>query len=137
VWFNNQPFESPTPWFHGQVIDMLFFPLFDFVWPDWVPYVGGEEFLFFSPVFNVADSSIFLGVVTILIFQKKYFPEAHKHEVSHPVAEHVVSPPSPESIPMTPPNMEVSSELPDSNGSPAEVAPNPASPSDATPTDEK
>ena len=79
----NQPLESVTPWFHGQVIDMLFFPLFDFVWPHWVPYLGGEEFLFFSPVFNIADSSIFVGVATILIFQKKFFPEAHKkHDLS-------------------------------------------------------
>lgn len=77
VLFHNQPFESVTPWFHGQVIDMLFFPLFDFVWPNWVPYFGGEEFLFFSPVFNIADSSIFIGVATILIYQKRFFPDAH------------------------------------------------------------
>jgi signal peptidase II len=108
VWFNNQPFESPTPWFHGQVIDMLFFPLFNFVWPDWVPYVGGEEFLFFSPVFNVADSSIFMGVVTILIFQKKYFPESHKQGTTSPIAEHVVAPASPESISMMPPGVDLS-----------------------------
>lgn len=78
VLFQNNPLDSVTPWFHGQVIDMLFFPLFDFVWPNWVPIVGGEEFLFFSPVFNVADSSIFLGVATILLYQKKFFPEVHK-----------------------------------------------------------
>jgi len=78
ILFHNHPLESPTPWFHGQVIDMLFFPLFDFVWPNWVPYFGGDEFLFFSPVFNIADSSIFLGVTTILIFQKRFFPEIHK-----------------------------------------------------------
>jgi signal peptidase II len=77
VLFQNHPVDSVTPWFHGQVIDMLFFPLFDFVWPGWVPYVGGEEFLFFSPVFNIADSSIFIGVATILLWQKKFFPEAH------------------------------------------------------------
>ena len=78
VIFHNQPVDSVTPWFHGQVIDMLFFPLFDFMWPTWVPYVGGEDFLFFSPVFNIADSSIFIGVVTILLGQKKFFPEAHE-----------------------------------------------------------
>lgn len=81
VIFHNQPFEAVTPWFHGQVIDMLFFPLFNFTWPAWVPYVGGDDFLFFSPVFNIADSSIFLGVVSILIFQKRYFPEP-KFEVN-------------------------------------------------------
>lgn len=73
VLLDNAPAGSPTPWFHGQVIDMLFFPLFDGYYPDWFPIVGGNYFLFFSPVFNIADSSIFIGVVTILIFQKKFF----------------------------------------------------------------
>jgi signal peptidase II len=73
VLLNNAPFDSPTPWFHGQVIDMLFFPLVRFSWPNWVPILGGEDFLFFSPVFNIADSSIFCGVVAILIFQRKFF----------------------------------------------------------------
>ena len=73
VFLDNAPIGSPTPWFHGQVIDMLFFPLFDGYYPDWVPFMGGRYFLFFSPVFNVADSSIFIGVVTILIFQKRFF----------------------------------------------------------------
>ena len=73
VALNNAPFDSPTRWFHGQVIDMLFFPLVRFNWPEWVPFVGGDDFLFFSPVFNIADSSIFIGVVTILIFQRKFF----------------------------------------------------------------
>jgi len=77
VLLHNQPHDAVTPWFHGQVIDMLFFPIFDFIWPDWVPLVGGENFLFFSPVFNLADSSIFIGVVTILIFQKRFFKEHH------------------------------------------------------------
>jgi signal peptidase II len=75
VFLNNAPDNAPTPWFHGQVIDMLYFPVFDFVWPEWVPFVGGRYFEFFSPVFNIADSSIFLGVVTILIMQKKFFKE--------------------------------------------------------------
>ncbi len=75
VLLGNAPADAPTPWFHGQVIDMLYFPIFEFVWPDWVPYLGGKYFEFFSPVFNIADSSIFLGVVTILIMQKKFFKE--------------------------------------------------------------
>lgn len=75
VFLGNQLMGSYTPWFHGQVIDMLFFPIFDFTWPQWMPMVGGEYFLFFSPVFNIADSSIFIGVATILIFQKKFFKE--------------------------------------------------------------
>lgn len=75
VLLQNHPPNSPTPWFHGQVIDMLYFPIFDYVWPDWVPFVGGTYFEFFSPVFNIADSSIFIGVVIILIFQRRFFGE--------------------------------------------------------------
>jgi signal peptidase II len=87
VFLHNAPLDSPTPWFHGQVIDMLFFPLVRFNWPEWMPVVGGEDFLFFSPVFNIADSSIFMGVVAILIFQKKFFSEhtgVHITPVSDP-----------------------------------------------------
>jgi signal peptidase II len=78
VLLNNAPADSPTPWFHGQVIDMLYFPMFDFVWPQWVPFLGGRYFEFFSPVFNIADSSIFIGVVIILIMQRKFFKEKHE-----------------------------------------------------------
>ncbi|PGH39657.1 MAG: lipoprotein signal peptidase [Candidatus Nephrothrix sp. EaCA] len=78
VWLNNAPPDSPTPWFHGQVIDMLFFPLFDVQLPNALPLIGGKGFLFFSPVFNIADSSIFIGVSIILIFQKKFFPQEAK-----------------------------------------------------------
>jgi signal peptidase II len=92
VLLNNHPANSPTPWFHGQVIDMLFFPLFDYTWPDWVPYVGGEYFLFFSPVFNIADSSIFMGVVIILIFQRRFFGEKmHHEEYPSTATDHVTS----------------------------------------------
>jgi len=79
VLLNNNPVGSSTPWFHGQVIDMLFFPMFEYVWPDWVPGVGGDYFLFFSPVFNIADSSIFVGVVIILIRQKRFFKHSHEN----------------------------------------------------------
>lgn len=79
VLLHNAPFGAVTPWFHGQVIDMLFFPIAEFYWPTWVPVVGGQYFLFFSPVFNIADSSIFLGVLFILIFQKRFF--AHEQQM--------------------------------------------------------
>ena len=75
VFLNNQPDGAYSPWFHGQVIDMLYFPIFDFYFPEWIPLKGGDYFEFFSPVFNIADSSIFIGVVMILIFQKRFFPE--------------------------------------------------------------
>lgn len=80
VFLDNAPLDAPTKWFHGQVIDMLYFPLFEFYMPQWIPWLGGKHFLFFSPVFNIADSSIFLGVVSILIFQKKFFPEKKTEE---------------------------------------------------------
>ncbi|MGN6212498.1 lipoprotein signal peptidase [Parafilimonas sp.] len=66
--------------FHGQVVDMLYFPIIDTTYPSWFPIASwrGQEFLFFSPVFNLADSSISIGVIALLIWQKKFFPQ-HKH----------------------------------------------------------
>ena len=93
VFLGNHLEDSPTPWFHGQVIDMLFFPLFDFYWPEWVPGVGGEYFLFFSPVFNIADSSIFIGVVVILIFQRSFFKDRYDaHHQGDDAVTHAVPP---------------------------------------------
>jgi signal peptidase II len=86
VFLNNAPMESPSPWFHGQVIDMLYFPLFDFYWPEWVPIKGGQYFEFFSPVFNIADSSIFMGVVIILFSQKRFFKEELEGNSEHILA---------------------------------------------------
>lgn len=56
---------------YGRVVDMLYFPLFEFVWPKWVPFIGGEYFEFFEPVFNIADSAITIGIALILIFYRK------------------------------------------------------------------
>ena len=61
--------------FHGKVVDMLHFPLFDGFYPDWVPVIGGDYFAFFRPVFNVADSSITIGVTLLILFQKRFFGE--------------------------------------------------------------
>ena len=59
---------------HGKVVDMLYFPIItDATIPKWVPVWGGEPFEFFRPVFNIADASISIGVLTILLFQKKFF----------------------------------------------------------------
>ncbi len=66
--------------FHGKVVDMLFFPLIEGVYPRWLPFLGGREFLFFRPVFNIADSSITIGVFIILIFQKRFFAHKEEHE---------------------------------------------------------
>jgi signal peptidase II len=60
---------------HGKVVDMFYFPILSGQYPGWLPIIGGQEFIFFRPVFNVADSSITLGIVSILLFQKKFFKE--------------------------------------------------------------
>lgn len=58
--------------FHGRVVDMLYFPIIDTVLPDWVPVWGGKPFSFFDPVFNIADAAISGGVITLLLFQKRF-----------------------------------------------------------------
>jgi signal peptidase II len=58
---------------HGRVVDMLYFPIAEGHFPKWFPIWGGQEFEFFRPVFNIADASISIGVIAILIFQKKFF----------------------------------------------------------------
>ncbi len=64
--------------FHGRVVDMLYFPLIEGTFPTWLPVWGGDSFLFFRPIFNIADASISIGVITILLFQKRFFK--HKEE---------------------------------------------------------
>jgi signal peptidase II len=75
-----------APFFHGRVVDMFYFPLISGNFPAWVPVWGGQDFIFFRPVFNLADAAISVGVILILIYQKHYF----KHqtpEVSTPNSE--------------------------------------------------
>ena len=55
----------------GKVVDMFYFPIIQTTWPQWMPFWGGEEFIFFSPVFNFADASISVGVVILLLFYRK------------------------------------------------------------------
>ena len=61
--------------FHGRVVDMLYFPLFSFTWPQWMPWVGGEHFLFFQPVFNLADAAISVGIILVLLFYTRFLAE--------------------------------------------------------------
>ena len=60
--------------FYGRVVDMLYFPLIDTTWPDWVPFLGSKPLRFFQPVFNIADSAISVGVFILLAFNKRVFP---------------------------------------------------------------
>jgi len=72
--------------FHGRVVDMFYFPILQGTFPQWFPLWGGEEFIFFRPVFNIADAAISIGVIAILIFQKRYFKEETVEE-SYPHSE--------------------------------------------------
>jgi signal peptidase II len=67
--------------FHGRVVDMFYFPLMEGHFPTWFPIWAGEEFVFFRPVFNIADAAISVGVIIILIFQKTYFKEEVEEEI--------------------------------------------------------
>jgi len=79
VYFNKAVFMpldgGYADWFHGRVVDMFYFPLYRAIIPDWSPIWAGEDFEFFRPVFNVADASISVGFVLILLFQKRFFKE--------------------------------------------------------------
>lgn len=70
------PFGSGyAPFLMGKVVDMFYFPLIVTTWPDWVPVVGGDPYVFFSPIFNFADSAISVGVVLLLLFYRKEIGE--------------------------------------------------------------
>ena len=66
-------FPGYSSFLHGSVVDMLYFPLVRSTFPQWFPVIGGKEFEFFSPIFNIADASISVGVITLLLFQKRFF----------------------------------------------------------------
>jgi signal peptidase II len=64
-----------APFLMGKVVDMFYFPIITTTWPSWVPFVGGQPYVFFSPVFNFADASISVGVVMLLLFFRKEIGE--------------------------------------------------------------
>ena len=78
------PAHGYAGFMHGRVVDMLYFPIISNVhFPSWVPIWGGEEFEFFRPIFNLADAAISSGVITILVFQKKFFSNQNPPENHH------------------------------------------------------
>lgn len=86
--------EGYAPWFYGKVVDMFYFPLIETNWPQWMPFVGGEHFIFFSPIFNFADASISCGIVALLLFYNKYLSseakekeETQETDTQNPVAQ--------------------------------------------------
>lgn len=90
LWFNNPPppflaeFMPPEggygTLFHGRVVDMLYFPLFSWDWPMWMPGVGGEHFVFFHPVFNLADAAISVGLIVLILFYSRQISEVSVRE---------------------------------------------------------
>lgn len=70
--------QGYADWLHGKVVDMFYFPIIDSYWPDWMPFVGGEHFIFFSPIFNFADASISCGIIALLLFYSRYLNDMTK-----------------------------------------------------------
>ena len=70
--------QGYADWLHGKVVDMFYFPIIDTYWPDWMPFVGGEHFIFFSPIFNFADASISCGIIAWLLFYSRYLNDMTK-----------------------------------------------------------
>jgi signal peptidase II len=83
VYLNNAPFGAPTRWFHGQVIDFIFFDLWEGILPRWIPVWGGQYFS--MPIFNFADSCIFVGVCLILFFQRRFYHQQAEEEAQRTV----------------------------------------------------
>lgn len=66
-----------APWLYGKVVDMFYFPIIDTNWPEWMPFVGGQHFIFFSPIFNFADAAISCGIIALFLFYGKDFNDAY------------------------------------------------------------
>ena len=80
--FSKQGYSS---FLHGNVVDMLYFPVIHGQFPSWFPFWGGQDFEFFRPIFNLADASISTGVISILFFQKRFFKQRNAKEMHHTV----------------------------------------------------
>ncbi|MBQ1883379.1 MAG: signal peptidase II, partial [Bacteroidales bacterium] len=69
-----------APFLQGKVVDMIFCPMIDTTLPEWVPFKGGEHFVFFSPIFNIADAAVTVGTFAMILFQKRIFPKTAEDE---------------------------------------------------------
>lgn len=67
------PAHGYASFLHGRVVDMLYFPIIHSQYPSWIPFIGGKEFSFFNYIFNIADASVSIGVITIILFKKQFF----------------------------------------------------------------
>lgn len=76
--FSDNPYGT---WFHGKVVDMLYFPIWKGILPEWIPFVGGNYFTFFNAIFNIADMAISTGVGILIVFNKRAFGTTEKEEV--------------------------------------------------------
>ncbi len=100
--FSDAPYGSL---FYGKVVDMLYFPMIDTTWPEWMPFVGGNNFRFFEPVFNVADTAISTGVGILLVFNKKAFPKKAATDQESEVVNNETSETTNETAPSTDQNL--------------------------------
>lgn len=66
-----------APLLYGKVVDMFYFPIIETNWPEWMPFIGGNHFIFFSPIFNFADAAISCGIIAMLLFYGKYLNESY------------------------------------------------------------
>ena len=83
---------------HGKVVDMLYFPMFQGTFPSWFPFWANEPFLFFRPVFNIADASITVGVFSILLFHRSFFEHNGREKPSEDNSTPVVATSTVESL---------------------------------------
>ncbi len=81
------PSKGYAGFLHGHVVDMLYFPMIKSTYPSWMPFVGGREFEFFSPIFNIADAAISVGVITLLIFQRRFMQQPQRRTTTEELQE--------------------------------------------------
>lgn len=79
--------EGYSEWLYGKVVDMFYFPIIDTNWPEWMPFVGGEHFIFFSPIFNFADAAISCGIIALILFYSKYLNDNMGHSTESVVQD--------------------------------------------------